>query len=266
MAACPSLINHVALLRDVETVQELPDILVPHPANLLDVRSALRDSLERVTEKDQLILLVLRDLSLDTGLHHDIPDDLLADEVTDLDLPVASLGVLVQVDVDGKMGVDVAHLVLEPLGHASDEVVDDGPDGTEGGNVLADAMVDLDANQVLLGGREADGDVAQVLDELAAGALDRNEPRLNRDLDCRRSNGSATSHFAIALKPPRVFPPEKPSPNAYLHPSRYTLVGVGRRSRVTAAVFLSMSSCCTPGFKLANVPFSGTSRVSSLWM
>ena len=106
MAACQSLLLlDVALLRDVETVQELcralatvasplpaprakapgsthlPDILVPHPANLLDVGSALRDGLERVTAEDELVLLSLRDLDIDTTLHHDPPDDLLTNEV-----------------------------------------------------------------------------------------------------------------------------------------------------------------------------------------
>ena len=111
--------------------------------------------------------------------------------IPDLDLPVARLGVLVQVDVDGEMGIDVAHLVLEALGDTDDQVVDDGADGAEGGNVLADAVVDLDADDVLLDDREVNGDVAEVLGELAARALDRDEPRLDRDLDCWTDNTSA---------------------------------------------------------------------------
>ena len=42
------------------------------------------------------------------------------------------------------MGVDVAHLVLVAFGHAGDQVLDDGLDGTEGGDVLAGAVVDFD--------------------------------------------------------------------------------------------------------------------------
>ena len=49
--------------------------------------------------------------------------------VPDLDLIKSSLVALVQVDVDGEMGVDVAHLVLEALGDADDQVVDERPDG-----------------------------------------------------------------------------------------------------------------------------------------
>jgi hypothetical protein len=107
--------------------------------------------------------------------------------IPDLDLVVARLGVLLDVHVDGKVSVDVTHLVLEALGDANDEVVEDRPDGAECGNVLAAAVVDLDADDVLLEDREVDGNVAQVLGELAAGTLDRDEPRLDRDLDCRRT-------------------------------------------------------------------------------
>lgn len=255
------LLNNVALLRHVHAVQELcayvsmishdtenlahllfldvyrpirvvmavfsylTDILVPHPANLLDVCGALGDGLKRVAAQDQLILLRLGDLDIDTRLHHDPANELLANEVTvdtrqsaspfqlvgqetiivchpfgfcifpsqrllcshvpDLDL-VDALRVLVQVDVDGEMGVDVAHLVLEALGDADDQVVQDGADGAEGGDVLADAVVDVDGNSVGLGLSEANGNVRQVLHQLATGALDGDLASLDVDLDCLR--------------------------------------------------------------------------------
>lgn len=132
---------------------------------------------------------------------------------------VASLLVDVKVDVDGEMGIDVTHLVLEALGDTDDQVVDKGADGAESGNVLAVAMVDLEANNALLDDGEVDGDVAQVLGELACwsallgycfsperdsrivrscsrlqsedcefllttGALNRYKSRLDGDLDC----------------------------------------------------------------------------------
>jgi hypothetical protein len=65
------------------------------------------------------------------------------------------------------MGVDVAHLVLEAFGDADDQVVDEGADGAEGGDILSVAVVDLDGDDVLLGLGEVDSQVAQVLDELA---------------------------------------------------------------------------------------------------
>lgn len=60
----------------------LPNILVAHSANLLDVGRALRNTIEGVAEQLQLILLVLRRLDLDTWLHDDSADDLLTDEVS----------------------------------------------------------------------------------------------------------------------------------------------------------------------------------------
>lgn len=59
----------------------LSDILVAHPADLLDVCGRLGDGLKGVAGQDQLILLGLGDLDIDTGLHDDSADELLADEV-----------------------------------------------------------------------------------------------------------------------------------------------------------------------------------------
>lgn len=285
----------------------LPDILVPDPANLLNVGGALGDSLERVTAEDELILLGLGDLDIDTGLHDNPPDDLLTNEVTtdptvsilsswfsfhqtpdmsktsmlqksmkrgvlfarwhipDLDLVAASLGVLVDVDVDGEMGIDVAHLVLEALGDTNDQVVDDGADGAKSGDVLAAAVVDLDADNVLLNDREVNGDVAQVLGELAAGALDRNEPRLDRDLDCIVTNTtSATCPLAILQS--------LHSPVSSQNPSNFPPIASSSCSGLSMSVVDRGSRRCRPlpnfrgktMLRLTNVPFSGTSRVSSL--
>lgn len=74
--------------------------------------------------------------------------------IPDLDLPQTRLLVLVQIDVDWEMGVDVAHLVLEALGNTDDQVVDKGADGSQGSDVLARAMVQLDVDDVLLRVRE----------------------------------------------------------------------------------------------------------------
>lgn len=114
-----------------------------------------------------------------TALHASCP----VSHVPDLHLENA-LGVLGQVDVDGEMGVDVAHLVLEALCDADDQVVDKGADGTEGGDVLANAVVDVDGDDGRLGVGEGNGDVGQVLDQLAAGALNGDLARLDVHLDC----------------------------------------------------------------------------------
>jgi hypothetical protein len=76
-----------------------------------------------VSGEHELILLVLRCLDLDAGPHDDLSYELLANEVPDLDLPLVGLLVLLEVDVDGEMGVDVTHLVLVALGDTDDQVV-----------------------------------------------------------------------------------------------------------------------------------------------
>lgn len=117
------VLNNVAPLRNVQTVQELSDILVANTADLLDVGGALGDVLEAVSGELELVLDVLGGLDVDTGPHVDPSDDLLANEVSDLNLEAVGLLVLLDVDVDGKMGIDVSHLVLEALGDTDDQVV-----------------------------------------------------------------------------------------------------------------------------------------------
>ena len=87
--------------------------------------------------------------------------------IPDLDVEVTGLVVLLDVDVDGKVSVDVSHLVLVALRYTDDQVVDVGSDSSEGGDVLARAVVDLNADYVLLGLREVDSQMAQVLRKLA---------------------------------------------------------------------------------------------------
>ena len=105
---------------------------------------------------------------------------LLAQEVTDLQCTAAVLNDA----VDGEMGIDVSHLVLEALRYTDNQVVDEGSDGSESGDVLAGAVVDLNADDILLGAGEVDSQVAQVLGKLASGTLDGDIPRLDVDLDC----------------------------------------------------------------------------------
>ena len=53
-------------------------------------------------------------------MHRHMPDNFLANEIPDLDLPESCLLILVHVDVDGKVRIDVAHLVLEAFRNAND--------------------------------------------------------------------------------------------------------------------------------------------------
>ena len=96
-----------------------------------------------------------------------IPVKWLVSGLPDLNLGKTGLGVLLNVDVDGEMRVDVAHLVEEAAGDTDDQVVDEGADGTQGGNALASTVVQLDGDDILLGAAEGDGDVRKVLNKLA---------------------------------------------------------------------------------------------------
>lgn len=177
------LSNDIALLRHVDTVKELSDILVSNLAALLDIRRALGDILNGVAAKDKLILLSLGNFDIDARAHDHPADDFLANEVPDLHFGAASLLVLLEVDVDGEMGVDVSELVEVALGDTDDEVVKERPHGSESGNIFPGAVVDKNGEGVGLGLGEGDRDVAQVLGKLSSGTLDRDKPRLDVDLD-----------------------------------------------------------------------------------
>ncbi|KAJ5822182.1 uncharacterized protein N7525_011466 [Penicillium rubens] len=168
-------------------VTHLTDILVSDTADLLDVGGRLGHTLEGVTGEDELILDVGGGSDVDIRLGSDAADVLLTEEgsIPDLHNGAASLGVGLDVDVDGEVSVDVTHLVLEATGNTDHQVVNDGTDGTEGSNTLAGTVVQLDGDNVLLGAAEGDGNVGEILDELAAGTLDSHDAGLNVDLHCR---------------------------------------------------------------------------------
>lgn len=126
------------------------------------------DSLKVVTSDDQLILLGLGSLAVDTLTHLDVEDDLLTQEVADFD----GVALVVNDHVDRKVSIYVAHLVLEALGDTSDHVVDDGANGADSSNVLADAMVDNELELVLALELNFNVQVAKVLGQFAAGTLD----------------------------------------------------------------------------------------------
>jgi hypothetical protein len=86
------------------------------------------------------------------------------------------------------MGVDVTHLVLETAGNTDHEVVDDGADSAESSNTLASTVVELDGDHIRLGTAEGDGNVGEILDELATGTLDGHDAGLNVNLHCSEIN------------------------------------------------------------------------------
>ena len=100
-----------SLFADIQTIQELSDVLVLDGGWLLDQGSALGDLLDVVTFKDQLVLLRLAVGDGDTGNHADFPDVLLSQEVSDL----YQGSFFTDGAIDGEMSVYSSHLVLETL-------------------------------------------------------------------------------------------------------------------------------------------------------
>ena len=165
----------------------LSNILVPDSANLLDIGSTLRNTLKGVSENLELILDIGGSNNLNTRVGRHTANVLLAQKVPiekrplafnkacfftdigipDLNIEKTSLTVLLNVHVDGKVSVDVTHLVLEAPGNTNDQVVDDSADRTEGSNTLTGTMVKFDRDYTLLRATESDGDVGEVLDECA---------------------------------------------------------------------------------------------------
>ncbi|GFE53806.1 hypothetical protein protein [Babesia ovis] len=178
-----SILFNQSFLADVDTVEELPDVLVPHESTLVDKGGRSTDILNVHTGKEDLVLDGLRLLNLDTGQHLDDPDTLLAKEVTDLD----GLAVISDVGVDGKVRVDEPHLVLVLLGDTSDHVVDvghHGPDGSD--HRLGSEPLHDDNRPLVLREPNFDGHVGKVAGDVAILSLDGDPAGLHGNRDCKR--------------------------------------------------------------------------------
>lgn len=83
----------------------------------------------------------------------------------DINLVETSLGILLEVDIDGEMCVDISHLILEALRDADYQVVDEGLDCAKCSYTLASAVVQFDVDDVSGWVREADGQMCHILHE-----------------------------------------------------------------------------------------------------
>lgn len=153
-------------LRNVDTIQKLTDILVSNSADLVDASSILRNSLQRVTRDDQLILLGGRLLHGDTIKDLDVSDLLLTQEVSDLDVLLTVN--LNGVNVDREMGVDVSHLVLVTLGNTGHQVRNQRLDSSQSSDVLSVTVKNDDLDSPVRHLLESDIDVLQVLGQLTS--------------------------------------------------------------------------------------------------
>lgn len=106
-------------LRDVDTVQELTDILVLDHARLVDAGGGNGDVFNVGSVEDDLVL-DSGAADLDASGHFDASGLLLTEVVADLDV----LALVTESSVDREMGICAAHLVLESLRHTNGKVLD----------------------------------------------------------------------------------------------------------------------------------------------
>jgi len=83
--------------------------------------------------------------------------------IPDLNLEQTSLAIFLDVHVDGEMCVNVSHLVQEALGDTNNQIVDEGSDCSESGDVLSGTVMQLDVDDILLWVREVDCKMIEVL-------------------------------------------------------------------------------------------------------
>merc|ERR1711939_404663 len=135
------LLHHGALLRDVDTIQKLADVLLLDQADLVDASSSQGHVLNAVALKDDLVLDIAGADHLDSFQSIDHTHHLLTQEVTDFHLLVINNS-----HVDREVSIHEPHLVAVTLHHASEQVLDVGADGADGGTLLGlrGPLLDLD--------------------------------------------------------------------------------------------------------------------------
>jgi len=190
-----------SLVGDVDTIQEFTDILVPDSADTLDRRGGLGDVLDVVALKDKLVLLRLGLADGNAVKHVDVPHELLAQEVSDLDLAA----VVLNDAVDREMRIDRAHLVAEALGNTSNHVRDQALNRPQARNMLTPSLPHRERDLIILALDELDVHVhmSDIFRELSARALDADQPRLDLQSDALRDSkllsGKDVAHFERGL-------------------------------------------------------------------
>ena len=160
--------DNVFLSLDVDTIEELTDILSLDEAKLVDLSGLLRDVFNGVAFEDKFVLgdLNVGTVDLNGGADGLTADALFTQEVADFNV-LAFAG-----DVDGEVSAGEAELIAEALGDTGDHVADGGEAGVDAGQV-GTATEPTDDGEVGLLGVDADVEVevGEVLSEATAGTL-----------------------------------------------------------------------------------------------
>ena len=169
-----------ALLGDVDTIEELPEILVVDVGELMDLSASEGDSVPIVAFNPDFFFLAWAVHDLDAFWGSNALLLTLTHEVgeTEFVLGVAN-GVL-----DWEVSSDKAHLVAITLCDASDHVLDVAKEGAATSDELAVAEPAAGENLLgLLVPFDIEAEVAEVALEFAAGTGHSDNTRLDLDLD-----------------------------------------------------------------------------------
>jgi len=114
-------------VRNIDTVQELTDILVADKSGLVDQSGGSRNELQVSSLDDDFVLLILRLSDCAPVEHVQRSDNLLSKEVSDLD----GLALVDDVRVDGKVSISESKLMDISLLDTSEHVLNVRNDGSD---------------------------------------------------------------------------------------------------------------------------------------
>jgi len=128
------------LLRYVNSVKELTQILVANVGSLLNLCSSERDECNVVSREFNLILGFGRPDEFNSWHEHDLSDTLFSQKITNLDRLSRKR------DINREMGIDESHLVEKTASDTRNHVVNVRTDGSDAGKLLtcSEPKVDLD--------------------------------------------------------------------------------------------------------------------------
>jgi len=173
-------------LGHVDTIKELTDILAARDlGDVVDHGSGLRDSVDVVAGKNDLILNLLGAVDGNAREHLNNTDELLAKEVVDADL----LPVITDTTVDGEVSVYEAHLVLVALGDTDDHVLEVTGDSADASDSLTGSEPHLKNDVLVLVTLDGDikvANVTEVAHKNTARTLDSHELAVDSHSDVLR--------------------------------------------------------------------------------
>jgi len=182
----------VALLGDVDTIQELSDILVLDQSRLMDEGARQRNVVKIVSFDGDFILNILLLGDLDTIKHGNSSVVFLTNEILNFD----SLVILGDVGVNGEMGISESHLIFVALGDTDDHVSDVRSNGDARSLLLSLGEPHLESDDISLllvgGSLHIESQMSEVLLQGTSGASDGDLSVLVRD-------GDALGDFDIFL-------------------------------------------------------------------